>query len=215
MKIKLAFTLLLLSTGLVFGQDRMAEMLRKGIVEEEVNQNLNAAIQTYQNALAQFAEERKTAAAALFRLADCYRKQGKKDQAIAAYKRVVQDFPDQTKLASQSRDVLSKTYKVQPAQAASRAAETEEARRRAQALLDKTLNQSSTYQGEARQRYRVTLQEEMKLVAEQMKREQRNIELGASSPDKMTALTRELLELQRQLAAFDLGMMPPGTPIAR
>jgi tetratricopeptide (TPR) repeat protein len=176
----------------------MAETLRKGIVEEEVNQNLNAAIQTYQSVVAQFDEERKTAAAALFRLAECYRKQGKNDQAIAAYKRIVQEFPDQTKLAEQSRSVLTKTFKLPPQQAA--------------IPLRPTERQPAVY---ARERYRALLEDEIKLVVDQIKSAQRRVELGSARPDEITKLQKELLELQRSLAAFDLGVMPPGTPIPR
>src|ERR1039457_5276610 len=97
-----------LAPGLCAAQDKMAEALRKGIVEEDTNQNLNAAIQSYQSVVTQYDEDRKSAATALFRLAECYRKQGKNDQATAAYKRVVQEFADQNKLAEQSRSHLPK-----------------------------------------------------------------------------------------------------------
>jgi tetratricopeptide (TPR) repeat protein len=104
----LALTLLALAAGLCAGQDKMAEALRKGIVEEDSNRDLNAAIQSYQTVVTQYDEDRKSAATALFRMAECYRKQGKNDQATAAYKRVVQEFADQTKLAEQSRSHLPK-----------------------------------------------------------------------------------------------------------
>lgn len=112
MKATITLAILMLSASLAAAQDRIAEQLKKAIVEEESNQNLDKAIQAYQSILAQFDEERQTAATALFHLADCYRKQGKKDQAIAAYKRVVQEFSDQTRLADASRNYLSKTYGV-------------------------------------------------------------------------------------------------------
>ena len=54
----------------------------------------------------------------MFRLAECYRKQGKNELAAAAYKRVVAEFADQTKLAEQSRTVLAQTFKIQTPQAA-------------------------------------------------------------------------------------------------
>jgi tetratricopeptide (TPR) repeat protein len=121
----------MLAPGLCAAQDKMAEALRKGIVEEDTNQNLNAAIQSYQSVVTQYDEDRKSAATALFRLAECYRKQGKSDQATAAYKRVVQEFADQTKLAEQSRSHLPKaqqtTSTVSPGVA--------EARRQLRAIL--------------------------------------------------------------------------------
>ena len=111
MKLTLALMALFVLSGAQGAQDPLAETLRKGVVQEETNQNLDAAIQAYQSVLTQFGEERKTAATALFRLAECYRKQGKNDPAIAAYKRVVEEFADQTKLAEQSRTVFAQTFK--------------------------------------------------------------------------------------------------------
>ena len=103
MKTTLALALLVIAPGFCAAQDRMAETLRKGVIEEDTNGNLNAAIQSYQAVLAQYGEDRKSAATAVFRLAECYRKQGKSKEAIAAYSRVVRDFADQTKLAEPSR----------------------------------------------------------------------------------------------------------------
>lgn len=117
MKLTLALMALFVISGAQGAQDPLAEALRKGVVQEESNQNLDAAIQAYQSVLTQFGEDRKTAATALFRLAECYRKQGKNDLAAAAYSRVVQEFADQTKLAEQSRTVLAQTFKVQTEQA--------------------------------------------------------------------------------------------------
>src|ERR1039458_1122933 len=109
MRTVLALAILMSAPGWCAAQDRMAETVRKGILEEETNGNLNAAIQSYQSVVTQYDEDRKSAATALFRLAECYRKQGKSKEAIAAYSRVVRDFADQSKLADPSRSQLSKT----------------------------------------------------------------------------------------------------------
>ena len=135
MKTTLALAILMLSASLAGAQDKMAEQLRKGIVEEEANQNLDKAIQTYQSILAQFDQGRPTAATALFHLAECYRKQGKKDEAIAAYKRVLQEFPDQNKLAAASRDHLSKTYSISQSQSPILSPTVVEQRKSAEARL--------------------------------------------------------------------------------
>ena len=123
--------LLAIAPGLCAAQDKMAEALRKGIVEEDTNQNLNAAIQSYQSVVTQYDEDRKSAATALFRLAECYRKQGKNDQATAAYKRVVQEFADQNKLAEQSRSHLPKARQ----NASGVSPEVEDARHQLRAIL--------------------------------------------------------------------------------
>ena len=128
----LAPTLLLMGAVLCGAQDKM-EAIRKGIVEEDTNHNLNAAIQDYQSVVTQWDNERQAAATALFRLAECYRKLGKSSEAIAAYSRVVKDFADQATLAQQSRDQLSTAYKIsQPAGGAN----TTDAQRQYRALLE-------------------------------------------------------------------------------
>jgi tetratricopeptide (TPR) repeat protein len=100
MKIALALVLLAFMAS---AQDRMAEALRRGIAEEETNHNLPAAIQAYESALKLFDADRETAATALFHLAACYQNQGNHEQAQAAYRRLVEQFPDQTKLIEQGR----------------------------------------------------------------------------------------------------------------
>jgi tetratricopeptide (TPR) repeat protein len=121
----------LLTVAMIFGaatfagaQDRLADQLRKGIVQEEVNQNLTKAIEAYQAIVAQFDEERKTAASALYRLAECSRKAGKRDQALAAYQRVVREFPDQAALVESSRQQLTTAFGSPGAALARRATRT-------------------------------------------------------------------------------------------
>lgn len=203
MKTTLALAILMLSASLAGAQDKMAEQLRKGIVEEEANQNLDKAIQTYQSILTQYDQGRPTAATALFHLAECYRKQGKKDEAIAAYKRVVQEFPDQNKLASASRDHLSKTYGVSQVQSP---------------ILSPYIVEQQRQSADARLRYRALLLEEIMLLEQQLGEYQKRVYIGTLSPTgpEMTTLRREILELKRTLAAFDAGAMPvPPTSIKK
>ena len=86
MKKILALLFLICMAQIAFAQNDMADLLRKAIVEEEANQDLGKAMAAYNDILMQYEEHRVTAATALFRLADCYRKQGKKEPAIAALK---------------------------------------------------------------------------------------------------------------------------------
>jgi tetratricopeptide (TPR) repeat protein len=192
---KLALTLVLAIPGVAAAQDKMADQLRKAIVEEEVNQNLDKAIQAYQSILAQYDEERKSAATALFHMADCYRKQGKKDQAIAAYRRVVQEFADQARLADTSRTYLTQTFGLQKLQY-----ETQ--------MLAGTPAQ---FQNEELKRQVVAiLEQEMALVEKQIQSAEKKVEMGLISRDgpEMTALKREVLELRLRLAAAQQGVIP-------
>jgi tetratricopeptide (TPR) repeat protein len=93
-------------------QDRLADQLRKGIVQEEASQNLDKAIQAYRAIVAQYDEERKAAGTALYRLAECYRKAGKHEQADAAYQRVLREFSDQGAIVESSRQQV--LHEVRP-----------------------------------------------------------------------------------------------------
>jgi tetratricopeptide (TPR) repeat protein len=95
------------SAGFVSGAAGINEALQKGLFEEEANHNLEAAIQAYQSVIKQFDDQRKFAATAIFRLGECYRKQGKTNEATAQYQRIVQEFADQPALATLSQQNLS------------------------------------------------------------------------------------------------------------
>lgn len=107
MKRVLTVAMLVLAAAATEAQEQLAERLRKAIVEEETGQSLEKAIQAYEGIVADFEQGRKTAATALFRLAECYRKVGKRPQAIAAYRRVVAEFADQATLVAASRQQLN------------------------------------------------------------------------------------------------------------
>lgn len=115
MKKIVVFAALVLAALPARAQDRLADQLRKGVVEEETGKNLDKAIQAYQSVVAQYDAERKTAGTALFRLAECYRKAGKRDQAVAAYQRVLREFFDQAGLTEPSRKQLASFGIDQPA----------------------------------------------------------------------------------------------------
>ncbi|HEV2393161.1 MAG TPA: ankyrin repeat domain-containing protein [Verrucomicrobiae bacterium] len=119
----------------------LAGLLQKGLFEEEANHDLNAAARDYQAVVSQFDAERKLAATAVFRLGECYRKQGNTNAANAQYNRIIQEFADQPTLADLSRKQLAVLGQAaQPAatfeqmqaadrQRASTLAESEEVRR--------------------------------------------------------------------------------------
>ena len=102
----LAASFLALTSG-VFAADSVVETLQKGLFEEEANHNLDAAIAAYQSVISQADDQRKFAATAIFRLGECYRKQGKTNEATLAYARILRDFTDQTILANLSQQNLN------------------------------------------------------------------------------------------------------------
>jgi ankyrin repeat protein len=88
--------------------------IQRGLFEEEANQNLGAAIQAYQSVASQFDKDRKLAATAIFRLGECYRKQGNTNDAAAQYERILRDFSDQPTLVTLSRQNLTGMGKLLP-----------------------------------------------------------------------------------------------------
>ncbi|MCL5097493.1 MAG: ankyrin repeat domain-containing protein [Candidatus Omnitrophica bacterium] len=104
----LAFALFLASAGSNLASDSLSAALQNGLYEEEVTRNLAAAIQAYQSVIQQFDQDRKLAATAIFRVGECYRKQGNTNGAIGQYQRILREFPDQTVLAELSgKDLAS------------------------------------------------------------------------------------------------------------
>src|SRR5579859_6893421 len=95
------------------GNDTTAA-LQKALFEEEANHNLAAAIEAYQSVITQFEKERKLAGTAVFRLGECYRKQGNTNDAATQYQRILQEFSDQASLVSLSRQNLVALGSVAP-----------------------------------------------------------------------------------------------------
>jgi tetratricopeptide (TPR) repeat protein len=112
MRTLLAVVMIVGAAAAAGAQDRLADQLKKGIVQEEASQNPDKAMQAYKAIVAQFDEDRKVAATALYRLAECYRKAGMRTEAQAAYQRVVREFGDQTAVADSSRRLLMDTFGV-------------------------------------------------------------------------------------------------------
>jgi len=196
MKTFLTVAMLIGASAFVGAQERLTDQLRKGIVQEEVNQNLPKAIEAYQAIVAQFDEQRKTAASALFRLAECSRKAGKREQAIAAYQRVVREFVDQGPLVESSRRQLTTTFGLSNAAGArGRASSVGDASSREQA--DANLKRAQEQKLEQKRQ----LAPEFQVDAERT----------TTSPEE----TRILLNAQRQRLAeaqqrMQVGLLSPG-----
>lgn len=97
-------------------QSRSADvLLGAALHQEEVEGNLEAAIETYKKILAEYPDNRPLAAKALLQMGQCYEKLGK-DEARKAYERLVRDYADQNEAAEQARTRLAALRK--PAAAA-------------------------------------------------------------------------------------------------
>ena len=204
MRIMLTVAMILGAAALAGAQDRLADQLRKGIVQEEASQNVEKAIQAYQAIVAQFDEDRKTAATALFRLAECYRKTGKREQAVAAYQRVVREFADQAALVESSRRQLTETFGLREPRADRESAEVVQLQREladARKALEVARTREVSPEGSptsATSRATApvtpeTAQLELQLLEKRLADMQRQFEIGVVGPTALRALETELL----------------------
>ena len=84
-----------------------SELLEKGIFTEETVGDLDAAIKIYEKIVAEAVKNRSYAAQAQYRVGMCYLKQGRKDQAAAAFRTLIDQFPKQTGPVAQAKVQLS------------------------------------------------------------------------------------------------------------
>jgi ankyrin repeat protein len=86
-----------------------ADRLRQGLFEEEANQNFDKAAEHYRAVIAAYERQRALAATATFRLGEIARtrKTNDREAAAAAFRTVIERFPEQDELARLSRENLA------------------------------------------------------------------------------------------------------------
>ena len=94
MKPTLFFPALLSLSAFAKAEPPINELLRDGLYAEEVSRDAETAAKHYGEVLERYASQRQFAATAIFRLAEVRRKQGRKDDAIALYQRLLAEFPE-------------------------------------------------------------------------------------------------------------------------
>lgn len=151
--------------------------LVQGILEEEGNLDLRAAIRAYQSVLTQFDDQRRGAVNALFRLGECYRKLGQTNEAQAQYRRILLEFPDQTEFVRLCQQLVGP-------QIATEAAKAEGGATAAKKLTPAQLK---------------LLQDEIKLVERQIAEATKRLENGKASTADVIKSKQDLFSLQRQL----------------
>ena len=92
-----------------------AELLREALYAEEVEGNLDSAIATYQQVIADSAAPRNLVAQALYRQGSCHLKKRNDPEARAAFQKLVTDYSDQTELVEKVRPMLEELGNADPA----------------------------------------------------------------------------------------------------
>jgi len=82
-------------------------LLEKGIYQEETVGNVDAAIDVYKKILEDDQANRAFVAQAQYRLGTCYLKKGEADNAVAAFKKLIDLYPDQENLVAQARERIA------------------------------------------------------------------------------------------------------------
>jgi ankyrin repeat protein len=186
MKTKLTLTVsaLWLAVGLFAhaATNDLSSALQQGLFEEEANRNLPAAIAAYEAVAKQFEKDRALAATAVFRLGECYRKQGQTNEAAGQYERILREFADQQQLVTLSRQNLAGMGVKPPVPAA---ASLSRASRHEQARL---------------------LEQQIQLAEQDVAEAKKQFEVGRATQAEVRVKERAVLSLRVQLAA--LGVDP-------
>jgi ankyrin repeat protein len=156
--------------------NNLTALLQQGLFEEQANRNLDAAIADYQTLARQFDKDRQLAATAVFRLGECYRMQGKTNEAALEYQRILRDFSDQIPLATLSQQNLT-GMGMTPLPAASA----------------------------ARQQQKDLLAKQIALAEQDLAETQKLVQVGEAPLADSRVAEREVLRLRQQLAALDAG----------
>jgi len=83
------------------------DLLRQGLFEEEANHDFDKAAESYRAVIAAHDRQRSLAATATFRLGEIARKKNDTEAAAAAFRTVIERFPEQEDLARLSRENLA------------------------------------------------------------------------------------------------------------
>ena len=191
MKIKLWVGIILLMAMVAQAQtNHLAALLQQGLIEEQANQNLDAAIADYQALATQFDQDRQVAATAVFRIGECYRMQGRTNEAAAQYERVLRDFSDQKTLATLSQENLRGMGAVLGQRLREKMAQTQGTSPEAQALVIEADREIST------------LKTQLASLT-QADRDQARVLVQQDFPNPvLTSLMQQLNETQQQLTAL-------------
>jgi len=93
------FLLACLSTLSIFSAElSWREQFDQGLIQEEVHQDLEKAVEHYQSILTTYDSQRDVLAMSMYRLAESLRKLGRIDEAAPLYERIVREFPDKQSL---------------------------------------------------------------------------------------------------------------------
>jgi len=117
-KRKILFPILLAACSLLFvfgnlpSQESAAEIFEKALYYEDVQGDLQKAIELYEQVMKQFPENREIAAKAQLHIGLCYEKLGLQE-APKAFQKVLDDFPEQEEAVEKAKEKLAILMRAQ------------------------------------------------------------------------------------------------------
>lgn len=175
-------------------QQSLIEDLQAALFEEEVNQDLDAAIEGYTSLVNRIDQQRALAATALYRLGECYRKRGDNDDAAQIYERVLTDFSDQEKAVAVSAQNLRAINPQSPALAAHDPGPN---------ATPQSPTNGLPQDPETLKKLLESYKEELELIAVEIQDAQIRIRTGQAGPIALNAPKRAQLEIMRQIALVE------------
>jgi hypothetical protein len=146
------------------------------MLDEEFNSNPQAAAKNYEAMIATFDQQRETAAQAIFRLGESYRRMGRIDEARSMYARILREFVDFPDLAKLSQRLLSENAPTQPREGA--------------ALTATVPNREEEE----------LIRQELALLGEQLGVAEEQVKNGQATASSTIPIKREMLQLKQRLA---------------
>ena len=83
-----------------------SELLEKGIYAEETKGDIDVAMTIYQQLIGEAKANLSLAAQAQFRLAQCLLKKKREPEAVAAFQKLIHDFPEEKELIAKAREYI-------------------------------------------------------------------------------------------------------------
>ena len=94
------------------GQEQQArKLLSEAVYQEEINGDLDEAIEIYQKVINQFHDNREISAEALLHLGMCYEKLGNQE-ALKTYRQLVNNYPEQTNKVTIAKERLARLIEL-------------------------------------------------------------------------------------------------------
>lgn len=91
-----------------------SQLLEKGIYAEETKGDLEGAITIYQQLVAEAKANQSLAAQAQLRLGKCLQKKNRQPEAMAAFEKLIRDFPNEQELIAKAREYLPSELALEP-----------------------------------------------------------------------------------------------------